>query len=93
MPVSRDSRGVALIILNLDSRCRRKVSFTPSHSTSGNKSPGDVLNRRLDGPQTRFGENANLLLLAGIESRFLERQPQSLVTIPGTLSQLGKRIA
>jgi len=48
--------------------------FYARHFTSGNKVHGDLLNMRLGGPQTHFGENANLLLLAGIESRFLERQ-------------------
>jgi hypothetical protein len=49
------SRGIAPRILDLGSRWRRVVSFTPRPLYSQGKSPRYPLDRRLGGPQSRSG--------------------------------------
>jgi hypothetical protein len=57
-------------ILNLDTIWKRVVSFTPQPLYLRQKSPRYLSDRRLSGPQSRFGrygEDINILPLPGIE--------------------------
>jgi hypothetical protein len=79
------SGGIMPPILNRYSRQRRVISFTlrPIYHRESPPPPG--------GPQTqsgRFEEEHNLLLLPGIETRFLGHAAHSLFTIPTTIYRL-----
>jgi hypothetical protein len=53
-----DSEGTAPRILDLGTRRRSVLSFTPRPLHSQGKSPWYSLDRRLDGPQSRSGRSA-----------------------------------
>jgi hypothetical protein len=70
MKVFRGSGGIAPLILDLGSRWRWRVSFTPRPLYPQGKSPWYPLDRRLGGPQNRSGsggEEKNSQPLPGLE--------------------------
>jgi hypothetical protein len=74
----------APLILNLCTRWRWVVSFTPRTLYLWGKSLRYPLSRRQDGPQRRsgrFGEEKNLLFLLGIEVRCLGCLARGLVVV------------
>jgi hypothetical protein len=74
--------GVSSILLNLSTRWKWTVSFTPLPLCPQENSPPHPLYRRLGGSQSRsghYGEENNLLPLQGIEPRLLRRPVHSLV--------------
>jgi hypothetical protein len=79
------------VILNLGTRWGWVISFLVPVVYPQGKSPWCPLNRGLAGPQLqgdRFGEDKDLLLLPGIEPRFLCYTARGLITIPSTVSLL-----
>jgi hypothetical protein len=81
------------IILDLGTRWRRMVSFTPLPLNPRGKGSRYPLDRRPARPQSRSGhcgEEKNLLSLPGIVPRVLGRPANSLVAKPTELSQDNK---
>jgi hypothetical protein len=85
MPWRRVGKWItAPLILNLCTRWRWVVSFTPRTFYLWGKNLRYPLSRRQGGPQRRsglFGEEKNLLSLLGIEARCLGCQARGLVAV------------
>jgi hypothetical protein len=82
--------GIAPRILDLGSRWRWVISFTPRPLHSQGKSLRYPLHRSLGGPQSRSGsdgEEKNSQPPTGIETQELRCTAHSLVTIPTELSR------
>jgi hypothetical protein len=77
------SGGIDPHILNLGTRWRCLVSFTPRSLYPQGKSPWYPLDRRLDGPQSRSGrggEEENSLRLPALEPPIIQTVAQRYTT-------------
>jgi hypothetical protein len=77
------SEGIAPRILDLGTRWRWAVSFTPRSLYTKGKSPWYPLDRRLGGPQSQsghIGEEKNSQPLAGLESPITQPVAQHYTT-------------
>jgi hypothetical protein len=77
------SGGIAVRILDLDTRCRWVVSFTPRQLYLQGKSSSYPLDRRLDGPQSRSGcsgKEKNSHPLSGLEHPIIQPVAQRYTT-------------
>jgi hypothetical protein len=77
------SRGIAPHILDLGTKWRSVVSFTPRPLYPQRKGPLYPLDRRLGGPQSRSGrggEEKNPKLLPGLESPIIQAVAQRYTT-------------
>ena len=87
MNAYRGSKGKAPLILNLSTRWKWVVRFTPGRFTPG-KEPRCPMNTKLGGSQSRSGrfrKQVNLFPLLSIELRFLGHPVHSLFTIPARM--------
>ena len=80
-----DGGGIALLILDLDTKCKEWLASGPAGLPRG-KTLLYPLNKLLFGLVTRFGQfgeekNKDVLLQPGIEPQFLVRSAHSLVAI------------
>jgi hypothetical protein len=74
------SEGIAPRILDLGTKWRWVVSFTPRPLYSQEKSPWYPLDKKLDGPQSRSGssgEEKNYQPLPGLEPPIIQPVPLS----------------
>jgi hypothetical protein len=77
------SGGMALLVLDLGTRFRRVVSFTPRPIYPQGKSPWYPLERRLHGSQSRYGrggEEKNSHPLPGLEPPIIQPVAQRYAT-------------
>jgi hypothetical protein len=77
------SEGIAPRILNFGTRWSRAVSFTPRPLYTQGNSPLYPLDRRLGGPQSRFGrggEEKHSQHLLGLEPPFIHPVAQRYTT-------------
>jgi hypothetical protein len=77
------SGGIAPRVLDLGTRCRGVVSFTPRPLYPKRKSPWYPLDRRLSGPQSRSGhggEEENSKPLSGLEPQIIQPVAQCCTT-------------
>lgn len=84
------SDNVAQSILNLDTRWRRMVNFTPRPVYPQGRSLRYSLNRWLDGIQNQPVHSGEIIFsdFDGIDTQFLSRSARNLITTPTTLSHV-----